>query len=91
MRGGEHTMLNLAAGIREHGQRVEEAVMQKFQQFHEQDALRPRYAYALSAVEKNEALRLILTIKEKRSGKIKGRLCADGRKLRTKISSEEAT
>ena len=90
--GGEnHTMMNLAAGIKEHGKRAEEAVMLEFQQFHKQDVLRPRYAYALSALEKSEALRLIMTIKEKRSGKIKGRGCADGRKLRTKISSEEAT
>ena len=90
--GGEnHTMMNLTAGIKEHGQRAEEALMLEFQQSHKQDVLRPRYAYALSALEKSEALRLIMTIKEKRSGKIKGRGCADGRKLRTKIASEDAT
>ena len=49
------------------------------------------FAEALSSLEKSEALRLIMTIKEKRDGRIKGRACADSRSLRDRISPEDAT
>ena len=41
--------------------------------------------------ERNKVLRLITLIKEKRTGQIKGRACANGRPQRAYISREEAT
>ena len=53
--------------------------------------LRPKYAAALSLIEKQEAMRLIMTIKEKKSGDIKGRGCADGSGMRNRIRPQDAT
>jgi hypothetical protein len=83
--------MSLEAGLNAHGKAAEKAVEKEFVQFHEKDVLRPRYAYALSMLEKQESLRLIMTVKEKRSGELKGRGCADGRKLRKRISNQDAT
>jgi hypothetical protein len=85
------TQMSLEAGLEAHGKAARKAVIKEFVQFHEKDVLRPKFANALSAIEKQEALRLIMTVKEKRSGELKGRGCADGRKLRQKISSQDAT
>jgi hypothetical protein len=83
--------MSLQAGLEAHGRAAEKAVEKEFVQFHEKDVLRPKYAHALSMLEKQESLRLIMTVKEKRSGELKGRGCADGRKLRNKISNQAAT
>ena len=83
--------MSLNKGIKEFGNRAEDAVMKKFMQFKRQDVLRPRFATALSVIERKEALRVIMTIKEKRNGTIKGRGFADGRSLRGRIDREAAT
>ena len=85
------TQMSLKAGIAAHGKQAAKAVMKEFVQFHEKDVLRPKYASALSMIEKQEALRLIMTVKEKRTGELKGRGCADGRKFRSRISNQDAT
>ena len=82
---------SLNKGIREFGERAEEAVMKEFLQFKRQEVLRPRYSFALTLIARQEALRLIMTIKEKRNRVIKGRGCADGRGLRSRIAREDAT
>ena len=83
--------MSLNAGLKAFAAKAEEAVEKEFSQLHSQDVLRPMFANALSSLEKSEALRLIMTIKEKRDGRIKGRACADGRGLRGRISPEDAT
>ena len=45
----------------------------------------------LELVVKKKALNVINTIKEKRTGKIKGRSIADGRKQRGYVSKEESS
>jgi hypothetical protein len=85
------TQMSLEAGLEAHGKEAAKAVMKEFVQFHEKDVLRPKFASALSMIEKQETLRLIMTVKEKRSGELKGRGCADGRKLRGRISNQDAT
>ena len=83
--------MSLGRGIELFAGDAEEAAMKEFRQFKDKDVLRPQYANALSALEKQEALRLIMTIKEKRNGKIKGRACADGRSLRWRVRPQDAT
>ena len=83
--------MSLNKGLKEFGDKAEEAVMKEFLQFKRQDVLRPKFAAALTAIERQESLRLRMTIKEKRNGVIKGRECADGRGLRGKINREDAT
>ena len=82
--------MSLKKGLETFGVKAEEGVMKEFQQFIDRKVLIPSMATALSKIEKDEALRLIMTIKEKRCGKIKGRACADGRPLRSKIRAEDA-
>jgi hypothetical protein len=83
--------MSLKKGLEAFGERAEVAVKKEFTQFHTQDVLRPKYAAALSFIEKQEAMRLIMTIKEKKSGDIKGRGCADGRGMRGRIRPQDAT
>jgi hypothetical protein len=58
--------MSLKKGLDAFGERAEVAVKKEYNQFHSQDVLRPKYAAALSFVEKQEAMRLIMTIKEKK-------------------------
>jgi hypothetical protein len=79
--------MSLKKGLEAFSERAEVAVTKEFVQFHSQDVLRPKYAAALSFIEKQEAMRLIMTIREKKSGDIKGRVCADGRGMRESVSA----
>jgi hypothetical protein len=49
------------------------------------------YATTITDGQKRAALRVINLIKEKRSGKLKGRTCADGRPQRALYTKEETT
>jgi hypothetical protein len=51
----------------------------------------PLDASTLTASQKREALRTVNLMKEKRSGKFRGRTCADGRSQRSKYTKEETT
>ena len=48
-------------------------------------------ASSLTDKEKKIALNLLVVIKQKRCGKIKGRVVADGRKQRKYVPREDAT
>ena len=56
------------------------------------DTLRPKYAYALSVLEKQRALPMIMTVKEKRlTGEKKGRGVINGSGDRAYIPEKDAT
>ena len=78
-------------GIRKHGKVAIEAIFKEYAQLDDLDVFRSIAASSLTKEQKNEALRLITVIKEKRCGKIKGRACADGRPQRKYIPKEDAT
>ena len=63
--------MSLGRGIELFAEDAEEAAMKEFRQFKDKDVLRPQYANALSALEKQEALGLIMTIKENGTARLR--------------------
>jgi hypothetical protein len=72
------TQMTATAGIKKHGQAAVDALLQEFNRFDSKNVFEPLDASTLTASQKQEALRAVNLIKEKRSGKLKGRTCADG-------------
>eukprot|EP00957_Ditylum_brightwellii_P180301 13735093-Ditylum_brightwellii.AAC.1 len=64
--------------------------MDEFKQLHDMQSFEPLQANDLTKEQKQEALRAIMFLKEKRCGRIKGQTCADGRKQRGQIPKEDA-
>jgi hypothetical protein len=62
-----------------------------FCQLDRKNVFEPLDASTLTASQKREALCAVNLIKEKRSGKLKGRRCANGRSQRSKYTKEETT
>ena len=67
-------------GIKKNGNKAKEASREKFVQLNDMDIFLPIKKNKLSKKQKNNSLRAISVVREKRDGKIKGRVCADGRK-----------
>ncbi len=61
------------------------------QQLHNMDVVEPKRSNMLTQEERSRALNYLMFLKEKRSGKIKGRGCADGRKQRLYKTKEETS
>jgi hypothetical protein len=79
-------------GIKKHGQAAVDDLLQEFFcHLDRKNVLEPLDASTLTASQKQEALCAVNLIKEKRSGKLKGRTCADGRSQRSKYKKEETT
>jgi Reverse transcriptase (RNA-dependent DNA polymerase) len=90
----DHVMLtqySMKAGLKIYGDRAKEAVMKELLQLHERKVMQPMDASKMSAHDKWSALSYLMFVKEKRSGVIKGRGCADGRKQRGYITKEESS
>jgi hypothetical protein len=85
------THMTATAGIKEHGQAAVDALLREFCQLDSKNVFEPLDASTLTASQKREALRAVNLIKVKRSGKLKGRSCADGRSQRSKYTKEETT
>ena len=85
------TQMTATAGIKKHGQAAVDALLQEFCQLDSTNVFEPLDASTLTASQKRESLRAVNLIKEKRSGKLKGRTCADGRSQRSKYTKEETT
>jgi hypothetical protein len=85
------TQMTATAGIKKHGQAAVDALLQEFCQLNNKDVFDPIDVSALTTGQKREALRAVNLIKEKRSGKLKGSTCADGRSQRAHYTKEETT
>jgi hypothetical protein len=85
------TQMTATAGIKKHGQAAVEALLQEFCQLDNKNVFEPLHANELTTDQKQAALRAINLIKEKRSGKLKGRTCADGRPQRALYTKDETT
>ena len=68
-----------------------QAILKEYKQLHDLNVFQPMKMKDIPIEERDKVLRLITLIKEKRTGQIKGRACADGRPQRAYISREEAT
>ncbi|KAL7464347.1 hypothetical protein ACHAXS_004676 [Conticribra weissflogii] len=84
------TQYSLRAGLRRFKEKGEQAIKQELQQLHDMDVFVPVPESNLSADQKRKALSTVTFIKEKRDKRVKGRVCADGRKQREEFSREEA-
>jgi hypothetical protein len=78
-------------GIKKHGRTAVNAILKEYKQLHDLGVFKPRFKNDLTGQQIKECLRLITVIKEKRTGDLKGRACADGRPQRAYIPKEEAT
>ena len=76
------TQLSLKQGIRAWGDDAINAVKKEVQQMHDKKVYKPVKVGTLTRQEKLAALRSIIFLKQKRCGRIKARLCADGRPQR---------
>jgi hypothetical protein len=83
------TQMSEQAGLRKHGEKAENALMQEFQQLDDLTVFIPRYASELTDDEKRAALRALNLLKEKRDGSLKGRTVANGSKQRSLYDKSE--
>ena len=60
-------------------------------QLHDKDVGEPQMKHALLPESRKQALRYLMFLKEKRTGKIKGRECVDGRSQRKIYTKEDAS
>jgi hypothetical protein len=73
------TQMTATAGIKKHGNKAVDTLLVEFCRLEDKKVFKPMVASELTSEEKNNALRAINLIKEKRCGKLKGQTCADGR------------
>ena len=78
-------------GLNKFKQKGEKAVTAELEQIHRRDAFRPVRTENLSEKQKHKSPNLLMFLKEKRDGSIKGRGLADGRKQREKIEPKDTT
>ncbi len=72
------TQYNLKAGLRKSGDKGKMAAMEEMTQLHIMDTWKAMDPAKLSREEQMQALSLLLFLKEKWTGKIKGRVCLNG-------------
>lgn len=83
--------MSASAGIKKHGQIAVEALFKEFMQFQDKEVFAPMAPKDLTRAIKKAALRAVNLIKEKRSGTVKGRSCADGSKQRGQYEKSKST
>ena len=89
-----HTVLTqytLKKGLQVFGPPGVEAVYKELQQLHERKVGEPRDATTLSTMQKKNPLGYLMFLKQKRTGQIKGRGCADGRKQHLNTPKDDAS
>ena len=89
-----HTVLTqytLKKGLQVLGPPGVEAVYKELLQLHERKVGEPRDASKLSSTQKKNVLGYLMFLKQKRTGQIKGRGCADGRKQRLYTPKDDAS
>ena len=78
-------------GLKVFGDKGVEALLKELKQLLDRKVMHGVDGRRLTRAEKNAALQYLMFLKEKRSGKIKGRGCADGRKQRLYKTKEETS
>ena len=78
-------------GIKLFGERAVAAIYKEYKQLNDLEVFKGVDPDTLTFEVKKAALNIINTIKEKRTGKIKGRSVADGRKQRGYVTKEESS
>ena len=78
-------------GLKVFGDRGANAIIKELDQLIQRKVMRARRAHELTRQQKENALKYLMFLKEKRCGKVKGRGCADGRKQRLWKTKEETS
>ena len=81
---------NFNEGVKRHGGKSIEALLMELSHLDNMNTFMPLIADNLSAKDKKLSLNLLVIIREKRCGKFKGRVVADGRKQRDTVPREDA-
>ena len=81
---------SLAQGLKLFGSKAEEATTKELTQLHDMETFIPVDGNKLSYEDRKEALNSLLFITEKRDGRIKSRMCANGAPQRKYIRKEDA-
>ncbi len=89
------TQMSAKKGIKKFGERAIAAMIKEFKQIHEwpmpgKPVVRPVDLRTLSLEQKKQVLEAVTLIKEKRSGMLKGRTCANGKKQRLFLKENES-
>lgn len=77
------TQVSVERGLEIWGERAREGAKKEFTSLHMKDTFMPVDINAVSTEDRKGALEPVFFLKEKRTGEIKGRLCADGSKQHT--------
>ena len=85
------TQYNLKAGLKHFGEKGIAAAKGELNQLHVMDTWVPEDLTMLSRAEKLKALSSLMFLKEKRNGKVKGRVCVNGTPQRAYIRKEDAS
>lgn len=85
------TQYGMNKGLRAFGKPADDAIRTEMVQLHELNVMKPRAPATITRSEKRSALQYLMFLKQKRSGAIKGRGCADGRKQRGEMTKPEAS
>jgi hypothetical protein len=85
------SQMSMKRGIKVFGDAGIKAVADELQQLHDRVVMEAKHAKELTPAERKDALAYLMFLKRKRSGKVKGRGCADGRKQRAWTNKEDAT
>lgn len=82
--------MSLNKGIKKHGEKAIKGITKELRQMHLRDSFIPKKRNELTKKQWQSACEAVNLIKEKKSGEIKGRTCADRRVQRKYISKEES-
>ena len=81
--------VSMKAGIKKWGQKAKDGVQKELNQFHYMSVFHSVMADTLSEKQKNEAVKMLMFLKEKNDDSIKGRGCADGRMQKNKYEKKK--
>ena len=85
------TQYNLKRGLEMFGNEGLKAVQNELKQLHDRNVISPVDGKMLGNQQRLEALPYLMSLKQKRTGQIKGRGCADGQRQRLYSNKEDAS
>ena len=84
------TQYGIKRGLELFEQEGIDAVLKELRQMHNLEVVEPLYPTTVTKEMRQRALNYLMFLKRKKSGEVKGRGCADGRKQRLYVAKEDA-
>jgi hypothetical protein len=91
LEGTAMTQHTINRGLKIFGEAGTHAVLQELKHLHDQKVMEPNTFHDILCKERRDSLRYLMFLKEKRTGIIKGRGCANGRKQRDYLTKEDTS